>query len=279
MLRRWLKRTGMALSGLSAAAALAYAGVHCHVERLMRVSPVALSADLARGNAMEGERLARVLGCRSCHDQDLGGRVFSDIPHAALLVASNLSTAMPGYSDADFIRLMRTGAKRDGRLALVMPTKGFQRLSDQELADLLAYLRSVPRVERELPPTRIRPLGKIAASLGHYDTSSMRADPPESAAVLADRQHSDPGRRLLLLACGECHGMDFAGHPDEGIPPLRVVLAYDEVEFARLMREGITKSGSESATGLMTRTARNRFAVLSDAEIAAMRDYILGHPQ
>ena len=68
--------------------------------------------------------------------------------------------------------------------------------------------------------------------------------------------------------------MDLAGYPEEGTPSLVVARAYDEAEFARLMREGITKAGGESASGMMSAVARDRFAALTDQEVAALKRFL-----
>lgn len=255
---------------------LAWGGVFLATERELVVPPLLMTAPvrLPAGDVAEGERLTRVLGCRGCHGADLGGRVFVEIPHVARLVAPNLTQVRTRYDDRAFVRLMRSGAKADGRLALVMPSKAFQRLRDDQLSHLLAYLRAVPPVAHELPPTRIQLMARVGMLTGQYNLDDFRADKPESPAVLADRHEADAGRHLALVACSECHGMDLAGYPEEGTPSLVVARAYDEAEFARLMREGITKAGGESASGMMSAVARDRFAALTDQEVAALKRFL-----
>ena len=242
----------------------------------MQVPATALLATtrLPPGNAEEGARLARILGCRGCHRDDLGGGVFAEVPHAFRLVAPNLTQARHRYSDAHLLRLLRTGAKIDGRLALAMPNKAFQRLRDQDVADLIAFLRSVPEVANEHPATELWPLGRIGIVAGEYPIEDMHADPTESAAVRADRKEADRGRYLVTVACTECHGMDLAGNPEEGTPGLAVAKAYTAEEFVRLMRTGITKSGTESASGLMTLMGQERFPAFTDEEVAAIKAYL-----
>lgn len=272
----WLRFFAWAVLVLCCLGGLAYGGVYLVTERQMAVPPMLMAAPvrLPAGDAAEGERLSRVLGCRGCHGSDLGGRIFFEMPHVARLVAPNLTQLRQRYSDETFVRLMRSGAKADGRLALVMPSRAFQRLRDQQLAHVLAYLRSVPVVARELPDTRIQLLARIGMLTGKYDLENFRADPPESPGVLADRHEADAGRHLALVACSECHGMDLAGFPQEGTPGLVVAKAYDDVEFARLMREGITKAGGESASGMMSGVARDRFSALTDQELAALKAFL-----
>jgi mono/diheme cytochrome c family protein len=274
MLRRWIRRLAATVAIAIAITALAWGGLHWHTQRLLDVADAPDLAALPAGDAVEGERLARVLGCSGCHDQDLGGKVVMAIPRTARLVASNLTQARRRYDDAAFQRLLRTGAKADGRLALMMPNKAFQRLDDRQVADVLAYVRSVPAVERELPPTWLGPLARLGVVLGEYQLDDIRADPPESPAVLADRLGSDRGRHLAQVACGECHGMDLNGWPQDGVPALHVAKAYSASEFERLLSEGITKAGGDSATGMMSAVARYRFSALRGEEIDALKTYL-----
>lgn len=274
---RWLRWGLVGVGGLAVLLGIAYAGLYLYTERALRVPPPSVAlGQLPAGDADAGARLARLLGCSGCHAPDLGGEVFVDIPKVARLVAPNLTRLRGDYEAAAFLRLMRAGTKADGRLALVMPNKAHQRLTDRQLADLFAYLHSVPLVKRELPSSRLRPFGRLGIAMGEFDLEDMSADRPESPLVIADRNEADRGRHLALVACSECHGIDFAGFPEEGSPPLLVAKAYSDSEFARLMREGLTKTGAESATGLMSQVTRARFAHLTDEEIATLKSFLDG---
>ena len=82
------------------------------------------------------------------------------------------------------------------------------------------------------------------------------------------------GRHLALTSCPECHGPDLNGFPGDDAPPLIVAKAYSAENFARLMKTGITVSGTESATGLMTEMGRMRFSVMTDDEVRALKLYL-----
>jgi cytochrome c553 len=275
--RRWIRIAGWMFAALAGMALAAWAGVHMHTERVMQgdALPPPL-ATLPTGDAARGKRLGQVLGCSGCHGEALGGEVFMDIPRVARLVAPNLTTARARYDEAAFLRLMRAGTKADGRVALVMPNKAHQRLTDQELADLWAFIHAAAPVADTLPATQLRPLGRIGVVTGQYDIDAMRADPPESPAVLADRLENHPGRRLLQVACGECHGVDLAGSPKDAVPPLVVLKGYTPEQFLRLMHAGKAAAGVDTATGFMSRVARHRFTALTEAEVREMKAFIDG---
>lgn len=274
----WLRRLVWSAGAFLGISGIAVAGLHAHTERLMRIDPGPEFSTLPAGDAVEGARLGQVLGCTACHGQDLAGRVFVEVPLTARIVAPNLTIARDRYDDAGLLRLMRTGRKSDGRLALVMPNKAFQRLTDQQVADIIAFLRSAPTVATEPPRAWLSPVGRLAVVMGVYDLEEMKSDPPESAGVLADRNHPDRGRQLAQVVCGECHGMDFRGFPAQGTPPLDVVRAYTPEHLMRLMREGRTPSGGETASGFMSGVARYRFTALTDDEIMAIKSYFDGAP-
>lgn len=117
------------------------------------------SATLARGN-----HLSHTMGCRHCHGQNLGGQVFADDPPFRL-VAGNLTSGRGGvgdtYSAPEWARAIRHGIGPTGRPLLAMPSVSYHRLSDADTRALIAYLQQAPAVDRELPSTRIRPLGYI----------------------------------------------------------------------------------------------------------------------
>jgi cytochrome c553 len=80
--------------------------------------------------------------CTGCHGIDFrGGKVLGTPPEFP--PASDL-TAMPGWRDADFVRLMREGKRPDNSdVHPLMPWGAFSRMSDDELAALFRYFRSL----------------------------------------------------------------------------------------------------------------------------------------
>jgi mono/diheme cytochrome c family protein len=91
-----------------------------------------------------------------------GGFIFppeeSDVPAPYRVVAPNISPD-PEYGagkwkDSDFVRALRRGIGHDGRtLFALMPYNYFRNLSDEDLASIIVYERSVAPVHIERPKT------------------------------------------------------------------------------------------------------------------------------
>ena len=81
---------------------------------------------------------------------DLGGRVLGDNLLMGWLVATNLTRGQGGlgadYTDQDLVRAIRHGVGR-GKSLVFMPSESFQRYSDEDLAAIIAYLRTIPPVD------------------------------------------------------------------------------------------------------------------------------------
>lgn len=272
---RTLRFAGIGLVALVALALLALAAIYWKTQSMLRVATWAPTTSLLQGDVAEGARLAKVMGCRGCHNDNLRGGDFVEEPHVFKLVAPNLTQVRAKYDDAAWQRLFRTGAKANGSLAVGMPVKAFQRLTDQEIANLVAYVRSVPEVDNPgLGSTRLYPLARIGLLNGQFKMEEIAGDAPESDTVLAQRATMDRGQHLARVACGECHGMTFEGGGPTGAPPLIVAKGYDEDKFARLMRTGLTAAGTPSASGLMSEVARGRFSALTDQEVADLHRFL-----
>jgi mono/diheme cytochrome c family protein len=122
--------------------------------------PVESVADIAAGVSVEyGAYLAGpVAHCMECHtpmgpqgpllDTALGQGGFEFHGPWGVSVALNITSGedgIGGYSDQEIIRMMREGVRPDGtRMLPPMPYPFLARMSDQDAAAIVAYLRSLP---------------------------------------------------------------------------------------------------------------------------------------
>lgn len=91
-----------------------------------------------------GRHLADIAGCHGCHGHGLSGGKVAGPPD--LPPASNLTPAgLINWTQADFARLMREGLRpANAPVHEFMPWEVYRNMSDEDLAALWAYLRSVP---------------------------------------------------------------------------------------------------------------------------------------
>ena len=106
-------------------------------------APRARAAPVVAATAEYGAYLAQV--CTSCHGTDfVGGQVMvPGTPPTANLTPH--PDALGGWSRDDFVRVMRTGVRPDGReLHPMMPWREFGTMTDTELDALWAHFGTLP---------------------------------------------------------------------------------------------------------------------------------------
>ncbi|WP_442579910.1 c-type cytochrome [Mesorhizobium sp. ASY16-5R] len=116
-----------------------------------------------------GEYLVRgPAGCGNCHtplgpdgfaaEQELGGRLVDDNP----LFTAYAPNITPGgevskWSDAQLAKAIREGIRPDGSLiGPPMPFSMYKGLGDEDLAAIVAFLRTVPAVDNKTPASVYR---------------------------------------------------------------------------------------------------------------------------
>ena len=229
------------------------------------------SADLVE----HGRRVSAVLGCTGCHGAELLGEDWGD-PEFGVLWTSNLTRAAPNYTDAELAAAIRGGRRPDGSELWGMPSHIFTQLTDDDMAAIVAFLRSRPPTGTAHP----RPSFK-AAAVAEIEAGLFKSAPTEvaeaDAAVPPELgQDLALGRYIVRATCAECHGLDLRGGPAHpgmtARPDLRMVTAYDAVQFDRLMRTGVAVGDRD--VGLMGEVSRGRFIHFTEREQQAVHRYL-----
>jgi mono/diheme cytochrome c family protein len=280
---KWSVRAVLVLLALVAVAVVGlYVVTQRMIDQRYPFTPRALAAAPAGTDVASGAKLVQLFGCKGCHGADLRGQLLFDIPLVARLNAPNLTWVAKTYSDPQIAEMMRSGVRADGSALVGMPSQALSRMTDAEVAAVVAYVRSVPAGGAPHDDKQLRVLGRVLVLLGKAPTA------PELVARYAAHPLPDFGPataegRGIARACAECHGPDLSG--DTG-PDLRIAAAYDLPAFTRLLRTGVGLDGQPikpiglpeeggSGPGLMAQTARDREGFgLSDAEIAALHAYL-----
>ena len=277
-MKRFLKWTAIGLGSLIGVALIVIYGLSEYQLRRrydIAAAPITIPTDSA--TLARGRHVALTRGCGGCHGDNYEGKVLFDEAMLARIVPPNLTKIVQQYTDAELARAIRHGVRQNGTSVAVMPSSMLYNLSDADLAALIAYLRSIPAAESNLPEPSMRLLARVGLVMGQYHTEASMIDhdaPRVPEAVDGDLESR--GLYLAKTSCSECHGLEFEGgnRGPAPTPALSVVQAYSAEEFSRLMRDGVPRDGRKLS--LMGDVARGRFAKFTDAEVAAMYAYLHG---
>jgi cytochrome c553 len=241
------------------------------------------SATLERGRHLT----TSVSACVGCHGPGLAGKQMIDAPVFATVAASNLTTGRGGvgakYTDALLERAIRHGVNADGRSIAIMPAAHYNRLSDEDVRAIIAYVKSVPPVDNELKAFSAGPISRaITLSGAPFFQASIIAHERAHLGAPAAGVTADYGDYLVsIAACRECHGPDLAGSemPDgsgrktPNLTPTGLA-AYTEAAFFTAIREGKRPLGVPIDTLMPWREYRG----MTDAELQAIWLYLRSVP-
>jgi cytochrome c553 len=281
-MKRALRWLGIAVAAIVVLAAVASAGVYVVSERELerdhsniRGTPVPIPTDSA--SIAEGWRLARLRGCYDgCHGKTLEGSVMFDEPNIARFVAPNLTKVVRRYSDADLERVIRHGVRDNGRSTFIMPSSMFYHLSDRDLGNILAFIKSQPEVSGPDIEITVRVLGRVGLATKQYRPVLASIDESVPRMTVDTANPVAFGKYLVTTVCTECHGMDLRG--ERGAANLHIIApTYSAADFTTLMRTG--KASGNRQLGLMSEVALNRFKYFTDREVEAVYAYLQTIPR
>ena len=188
---------------------------------LLPIVGPAAAAEETSDAVQRGEYVFYAGACDSCHTDHprqgaflAGGRRMAT-PFGTFLVPNitpDAETGIGDWSPEDFRRAMIEGRAPDGsHYYPVFPYRWYTGMSEQDVADLWAYLRTVPPVPNPVPPHEIpfplnyRPL-LLGWKLFNFDEGGTVFDPEQSEAW-------NRGAYLVnhLGHCGACHTPKLLG--------------------------------------------------------------------
>ena len=222
----------------------------------------------------------RVSMCSDCHGKDLGGRVVEESFAMGRMSAPNLTRGKGGigasYTDADYVRTLLHGVRPDKRSVLIMPSSEY-RFSERGLADLIAYLKQVPPVDREMPKPTAGPLARVLAVVAGYHLVPAAIIDHERVSFAVEQTAENPaayGEQLVAMGgCRACHLPDLTGGggPPPGAANITPVGIGDwtERDFVTAVRQHKRPNGS--AISEMMPLA---YGDMSDIDLAAIYTYL-----
>ena len=225
-MKTWIRRSLLGLAGLAAVtAATLVIGTQLAERRAQRhitlaVEPVPLRSDaaaVARGRYLYASR-----GCADCHGANGAGRSFvkaEGLHLAGPNISPGAGSVVAAYQPVDWVRTLRHGVKPDGRPVRLMPSEDYARLTDDDVAALVAYVRQLPPaaggaavIELPLPARVLYGFGQIPDAVEKID---HRLPPAQPVAEGVTIEHG----RYVAQMCVGCHGPQLAGGRIPGAPP------------------------------------------------------------
>jgi mono/diheme cytochrome c family protein len=258
--------------------------------------------EIARGKYVFGA--AGGCGCHTEKGQPVnaGGRRY-DGPFGTVYgtnITPDTKTGIGGWTDAQIIDAIRSGRRPNGeRLIPVHPYPTFNGMAAEDLKALVAYLRSLPPVNRPNQPKKITvPLFESVFLPTWLAAFSPRESPPATAPTSGFAR----GEYLVRAVghCGECHtprgvtqAVDnsrfLAGNPrgpeDSVVPNLTPDKAtgigdWSEEDIAEYLVSG-NKPDGDVAGGLMEEVIHGTTAGYKDltkADLLAIARYLRSIP-
>lgn len=209
---------------------LAIAGIVAYLKlALPNVGPAPdLKVELTPERIAHGEYLANhVAACMDCHSQrdwsklaappkpgthGAGGDRFDQtMGLPGVFYARNITPAGVGdWTDGELFRAITSGVSKDGSpLFPLMPYFNYAQLDEEDVKDIIAYLRTIPAIENKVPADQPDfPMNFILPTIPKKAAMGNRPDPSDQVAY---------GAYLVNMAgCRDCHTPSEKGAPMAG---------------------------------------------------------------
>jgi mono/diheme cytochrome c family protein len=240
----------------------------------------------------EGKRIFQYRGCEACHGEQLQGLVYLDNPAIGQVVTPNLTNGNGGIgaqrTDEDLVRSIKHGVRPDGTPLLFMPSTEFYYLSDKDLGSVLAYIRSMPPVDNEMPPSTLSFTGFVVMNI----TKAITFIPAE--IILHNEKPPlapEPGitteyGEYLSMSCKVCHGLTLSGGAIPGFPPewpatpnltsgkYSRLPAWGEEGFIEILQNGAKHGRAINSNYMPWKSYRH----MTDDELRAVYKYLMSLP-
>lgn len=293
-MKKVLKWVGMSLLGLIAIVLLASwyfsSKFNNEFEKVYSLTPAPVTIPTDSASIERGRTLS--VGCRNCHDVDMAGKVFFDDPNIGVLPSSNLTRAKgsetEGYTDEDFVRAIRHGLNKKGHPLMVMPSESYTHFTDQDLGCIIAFLKSLPPIERTFPKRHFTYMSQVMAGAGMFGNlfayNVIDHEKAKNIAPIPIGASMEYGEYLTKIGgCVMCHAANFGGgkSPDPVSPPVPNITKsgnpgkWTKEQFIAVFRTGKTPEGKVLNAKFMP---FDGIGVLSDAEIEGLYNYIQSMP-
>jgi mono/diheme cytochrome c family protein len=164
---------------------------------------------------------------------------------------------------------------------LIMPSQNYRYLSDDDLGAIIAYIRSLPAIDRTSPEPNLTLIGTTLfglGGLGRLPAEIIEHDAPRPEAPAPGVTTEYGGYLVNIATCKDCHSQNLAGGqvaPGEpyapNLTPGGELGGWAEEDFIHLIRTGQTPTGRQ-ISGAMPWEEHYQF--MTDEELQAIWAYL-----
>ena len=257
----------------------------------------------ADGDAKRGEHVVRLGGCLGCHTEDkkgatpfAGGRAL-EMPFGTFFgpnITPHPKAGIGSWTEADFMRAMRHGERPDGANYFpAFPYSSFTKITDNDLQDIWAYLRTLPPNARANQEHDLRfPFG-LRFLVTFWKWLYFTPGPFMDVQGVTDTVNRGDYLVNALGHCGECHTpRNFLGGPVKGkflagawgsdgrrvpnLTPTRLK-SWGDADLKQLFSTGVTPD-DDTLSVEMDEVIRNTTSHLSAEDVATLIAYLRAVP-
>ena len=289
-----MKYTAFALLALALLAiAAVLAGSMLGERKMARKISVAVLPVAVPDGRVEIERgryLFSTRGCADCHGANGSGREVIRSP-GMLVRAPNITrgdnSVTAEYRVEDWVRTLRHGVKPDGRPVMIMPSEDFNRMPDQDVGALIAYIHTLAPAPGQPATVQLPLMVKVMYAFGMVRDAAEIIDHSLAPAAPIPAQVSLAHGAYVANSCISCHGPGFSGGRIPGAPaewpaPANLtpgsgsaMVRYPTPEvFMAMLRSGQRPDGTP-ISAVMPFTSLGQ---LTDTDVRALHHYLRSLP-
>jgi len=238
-----------------------------------------------------GKHRAETL-CQGCHGEDLSGvENWFDGGPLGTIDSANITAGVGGigneFTTEDYVRAIRHGIDREGKPIFMVAVTSTSHLSDEDLASIIAYIKTVPPVDHTTRGKHFTPLAKILLAAGKLSKLPVEVVSHDVHVSAPERGVSTEYGKYLVNTndCRQCHGSNLNGGPfpnptikkiSPNLTPGGEPGLWTEEQFINTIRTGATPGGHELDPELMPWKTYSKFY---DDELKAIYMYLQSLPK
>jgi mono/diheme cytochrome c family protein len=230
--------------------------------------------------------------CAGCHGEDLGGIVnWFNADGLGTIDSANLTAGEGGIareytSDEDYVGAIRHGIDPKGKPIFMNAVVSTAYLSNEDLGAIIAYLKTIPPVDRKSDRYHFTPMAKILFAAGLFPALPVETVSHQTQIAAPERGVSVEYGGYLVDTndCRVCHGETLAGGPfpdptikliSPNLTPGGQVGFWSEEDFITAMRTGIKPGGYSFSEHMPWQV----YKLFTDDELKAIYLYLQSLPK